>query len=139
MGIIVLGSGNFGSCLADHLADQGSNVQLWARSSDVVNSINSSHKHPRYLKDHVFDKRLTAIGPNLPDPAQLAQCDALVFAIPTQVLRSLLRQLQLDKLERVPLLIFVNKVSRSPAAFPTLTHRLVLRALRRARSSCRTR
>jgi len=53
--ILVLGSGNFGSCLADHLATSDLNVDvtLWSRDVQTVESFNTIHKNPKYLIDHV--------------------------------------------------------------------------------------
>ncbi|KAG9055238.1 hypothetical protein FS842_002768 [Serendipita sp. 407] len=45
--VLVLGSGNFGSCLSDHLADAGSSVLLWSRSAEVVRSMNQEQKNVR--------------------------------------------------------------------------------------------
>jgi glycerol-3-phosphate dehydrogenase len=42
--VLVLGAGNFGSCLADHLADSEHSVHLWARNEDVVRELNETHK-----------------------------------------------------------------------------------------------
>lgn len=45
--VLVLGSGSFGSCLADHLADIGHQTRIWARNKDVVDSFNNNHKNPK--------------------------------------------------------------------------------------------
>ena len=42
-----MGAGNFGCCLAQHLAEKGYLVQLYDRNKDVVNALNNDHKHPR--------------------------------------------------------------------------------------------
>jgi len=85
--ILVLGSGNFGSCLADHLADSGNPVFLWSRSKDVIESLNEHHRNPKYLTDHVFSAHITAIGPELPGIDVLQTVGVVLFAIPTQNLR----------------------------------------------------
>lgn len=54
--ILVLGSGNFGSCLADHLATSDNlrvDVTLWSRDAETVKSLNETHHNPKYLTDHV--------------------------------------------------------------------------------------
>src|ERR1700749_4789722 len=63
--VLILGSGNFGSCLADHLADNEHRVSLWCRSAGVAESFNRDHKNPKYLKDHTFPETIEAIGPDL--------------------------------------------------------------------------
>ncbi|KZV87768.1 NAD-dependent glycerol-3-phosphate dehydrogenase [Exidia glandulosa HHB12029] len=108
--VVVFGSGNFGSCLADHLADSEHKVFLWGRDLDVVESLNSTHRNPRYLTDHVFPESMVAIGPELPDAELLQSADVLLFAIPTQGLRETLTNIHPKlNIERLPLLIFVNK------------------------------
>jgi len=83
----VLGAGNFGSCLADHLADSDHDVLLWSRSESLVTFFNAHHKNPEYLTDHDFPKCITAIGPDLPSADLIRKVDVLLFAIPTEALR----------------------------------------------------
>ncbi|KAI0285447.1 glycerol-3-phosphate dehydrogenase [Russula aff. rugulosa BPL654] len=108
--VLVLGAGNFGSCLADHLGDSDHQVFMWSRWKDVVDYFNEHHKNPQYLKDHYFPRTVCAVGPDLPDAEFVKRMDVLLFAIPTQGLRALLTKLRpsLDE-AHLPLLIFVNK------------------------------
>ena len=85
--VLVFGSGNFGSCLADHLGDSEHEVSMWSREKSFVEYFNEHHKNPRYLKGHCFPKTIRAVGPDLPDAELLKQMDVLLFAIPTQGLR----------------------------------------------------
>ncbi|THH33491.1 hypothetical protein EUX98_g682 [Antrodiella citrinella] len=66
--VLVFGAGNFGSCLADHLADSQHEVVVWSRSPEVVKSLNETHRNTEYLTDHVFPETLKAIGPGFPSP-----------------------------------------------------------------------
>jgi len=110
--ILVLGSGNFGSCLADHLATSDLNVDvwLWSRDAATVKKMNEEHRNPKYLTDHVFPEWLKAVGPELPDQEFLHSMEMLLFAIPTPALRKFLTSVKplLDE-SRLPLLAFVNK------------------------------
>ncbi|KAH8118886.1 NAD-dependent glycerol-3-phosphate dehydrogenase [Phellopilus nigrolimitatus] len=108
--ICVLGAGNFGSCLADHLGDSEHDVLLWSRNERQVKFFNEHHRNSEYLKEHHFPASITAIGPELPSAEVLKGCDVLLFAIPTQGLRKTLTELRprLDA-DNLPLLIFVNK------------------------------
>ena len=85
--VLVLGAGNFGSCLADHLGDSNHEVYMWSREADIVEYFNQHHRNPRYLQDHDFPKNITAIGPDLPDAELIKQVDVLLFAIPTEGVR----------------------------------------------------
>ncbi|KAL5533965.1 hypothetical protein ACEPAG_425 [Sanghuangporus baumii] len=108
--VCVLGAGNFGSCLADHLGDSEHEVLLWTRSVEQIEYFNLHHRNKEYLQDHVFPDTITAIGPDLPSAKTIASLDVLLFAIPTEGLRELLTELhpRLDP-NNMPLLIFVNK------------------------------
>ncbi|KAH9960759.1 NAD-dependent glycerol-3-phosphate dehydrogenase [Lactifluus volemus] len=108
--VLVIGSGNFGSCLADHLGDSEHEVFMWSREKSVVEFFNQHHKNPQYLKGHCFPNTICAVGPDLPDAEFIKNMDVLLFAIPTEGLRVLLTKLQ-SRLDgaNLPLLIFVNK------------------------------
>lgn len=85
--VLVMGAGNFGSCLADHLGDSEHDVLLWSRSAPFVEHFNKHHKNPEYLTDHDFPHCIHAIGPDLPSAQTLIEVDVLLFAIPTEALR----------------------------------------------------
>ncbi|KZP22932.1 NAD-dependent glycerol-3-phosphate dehydrogenase, partial [Athelia psychrophila] len=108
--VLVMGAGNFGSCLADHLGDAGHAVRMWSRKASFAPHFNRVHHNPDYLKDHHFSRNIQAVGPALPDAQMLKEMDVLLFAIPTQCVRDTLTKLRpsLDE-EEPPLLIFVNK------------------------------
>ncbi|KAG8714476.1 hypothetical protein FRC09_017574 [Ceratobasidium sp. 395] len=108
--VLVLGAGNFGSCLADHLADSTHQVYLWARSPQLIETFNKERRNEKYLTDHLFSEGIEAIGPDLPSPAFLKEVDVVLFAVPTQGLRKVLEELKPRMPEdKIPLLIFVNK------------------------------
>ena len=89
--VLVLGAGNFGTCLANHLAREGHDVLLWARSTEVVDSINNLHKNPKYLSTITLALSLRAI--NTIEASTFAGIDALVVAVPMQAMRSVLHPL----------------------------------------------
>jgi hypothetical protein len=85
--VLVFGSGNFGSCLADHLGDSEHQVHLWSRDAHVVQHFNKHRRNLSYLKEHQFSENITAVGPGLPSKELVNSMDVLLFAIPTQYLR----------------------------------------------------
>ena len=82
--MIVLGAGNFGTCIADHLAAIGNKVVIWARDGKVCESINSLHLHSKYLKGIQLNENLSATS-NL--DAKLFESRNVIMAIPTQSMR----------------------------------------------------
>lgn len=55
-------AGNFGTCLAYHLANVDHVVNIYARDQNVVESINVNHKNPKYLTAVVLPPKLSAIN-----------------------------------------------------------------------------
>lgn len=108
--VLVFGAGNFGSCLADHLADSAHDVLMWSRTESLVQHFNTHHRNPEFLQDHTFPECIRAIGPEFPSADIIRTMDVLLFAIPTQGVRETLAALKptLD-LDKLPLFIFVNK------------------------------
>lgn len=90
--ILVLGSGNFGTCLAQHLAEKGYHVTLWTRSPEVAEAINTSRKNPKYLSTINLSPRLSATS-NI-DAALLEQMSVVVHATPLQTMRAVLKSLK---------------------------------------------
>ncbi|GEL20059.1 NAD(P)H-dependent glycerol-3-phosphate dehydrogenase [Pseudonocardia asaccharolytica] len=83
--VAVLGAGSWGTTFAKVLADAGRDVTLWARRPEVAAAINERRTNPDYLPGIVLPARLSASA----DPASaLEGADAVVFAVPSQTLRS---------------------------------------------------
>lgn len=87
--ILVLGSGNFGTCLAQHLAEKGYHVTLWTRSTEVAEAINTSRKNPRYLSTITLSPRLSAT--TFINEETMAPISVIVHATPTQTMREVLQ------------------------------------------------
>jgi len=108
--VLVFGAGNFGSCLADHLGDSSHTVYMWSRSENLVRHFNEHHRNPDFLQDHAFSEGIQAIGPEFPSKEIVNEVDVLLFAIPTEGVRSTLTDLKPAlRMQKLPLLIFVNK------------------------------
>lgn len=90
--ILVLGSGNFGTCLAQHLAQKGFPVKMWGRSKTIAQTINSKHINPRYLS-HINLSPLLYASTDLSE-SQIAATRYLVIAVPTQSLRAVLQPMK---------------------------------------------
>jgi glycerol-3-phosphate dehydrogenase (NAD(P)+) len=86
--ILVLGAGNFGTCLAQHLADKGYLVTLWMRSAETAHAINTTHRNPKYLSTVNLSPRLSATA--MIDAKLLAETSVIVHVTPTQTMRAVL-------------------------------------------------
>jgi glycerol-3-phosphate dehydrogenase (NAD(P)+) len=86
--ILVLGSGNFGTCLANLFAEKGFDVRLWGIFEEVAEQINTHHRNPECLTEYLLSERITAVTGVDADFAK--DVDAVVLAVPTQVLREVL-------------------------------------------------
>ena len=60
MKIAVLGSGQWGSTLAQVLIDAGNKVIIWGRNKEVVAEINSKHQNQSALGEHLLPESLYA-------------------------------------------------------------------------------
>lgn len=85
MKIGVIGGGAWGTALAQ-VAARGGPVTLWARESDVVDSINGAHENAMFLAGIPLSEAIRATG----DPGELAGMDALLVVAPAQHVRSVL-------------------------------------------------
>jgi glycerol-3-phosphate dehydrogenase (NAD(P)+) len=89
MKISLLGSGQWGTALAQVLVDGGHEVLLWGRNAEVAQEINSSHRNSAYLGPHLLPENLYATS-NIDEAFDHAE--AIVLAIPSQSLRNNLIQ-----------------------------------------------
>ncbi|KAJ3083968.1 hypothetical protein HDU79_004094 [Rhizoclosmatium sp. JEL0117] len=105
--VLVLGGGNFGTCLADHLAAMGNEVTIYARDQKVVDGINNDHHNVKYMKDVVLTDTLKATS-QLEDGAAIQAATVIIFSIPTQHLRDILAKTK-PFVTKSHLTIFVNK------------------------------
>lgn len=105
--VLVLGSGNFGTCLAFHLASQNETVRVWARDATVVESINKNRRNPKYLRDIELPENLKGVGPELTEDI-FRNATVVLFSIPTQHLRGVLKKIK-HMINENHLLILANK------------------------------
>ena len=95
--VAVLGLGNWGTALGNHLAHKGFDVLGWSVEADVVTSINTVHKNNRYLKNIELHPGLRATG-ELP---QALSREILVLVFPSQFLGSVVPQIKVSPTTRV--------------------------------------
>lgn len=90
--VVVLGSGQFGTCLAQVLADTGYPVVIWSRFKEVAASINQKHSNPEGFPQQPLHKNITATATL--DLQLLADAYLIIIAVPTQFVREVLNQVK---------------------------------------------
>src|SRR4051812_20395116 len=84
----VVGAGAWGTALADLLARNGHEVQLWAYEPDVVASVNEKHENVRFLGGH---KLAPAVHATVDINSAVSGAELVTLATPSHVLRAILR------------------------------------------------
>ncbi len=86
----VVGAGAWGTALALAAAWAGARVSLWARESEVVDSVRRHRQNATFLPGVQLPQSIRATG----DLVEAAQNEALLLAAPAQHLRTVLRHLR---------------------------------------------
>ena len=86
--IVVAGAGSWGTTVANLLAGKGYEVKLWAREPDLARAISDRGENDRYLPGVALHPQLSGAS-SLGDA--VADADLVVFAIPAQSLRAVVR------------------------------------------------
>ncbi|MBM7645306.1 glycerol-3-phosphate dehydrogenase (NAD(P)+) [Scopulibacillus daqui] len=89
--LAVLGAGSWGTALAIVLADNGYNINLWARRQEQIDEINQRHTNARYLPD-------IALPENIKGTADIGEAvrdvDTILVVTPTKAIRDVLSQVK---------------------------------------------
>jgi glycerol-3-phosphate dehydrogenase (NAD(P)+) len=80
----VLGAGSWGTAFSIVLADAGTDVVLWGRRAELIETIAEKHENPDYLPGIEIPARVT---PTTDPGTALAGADFIVLAVPAQTLR----------------------------------------------------
>jgi glycerol-3-phosphate dehydrogenase (NAD(P)+) len=80
----VLGSGAWGTTMAQVLCDAGQDVLVWGRNTDVISEINDKNSNSKYLPGILLPIQMRATT-NIQEAFDFG--DAIVLAIPAQSLR----------------------------------------------------
>src|SRR3990167_1329124 len=88
LSIGIIGAGSFGTALASIWSQKGHRVTLWARDVQIVSGINTSQKNPCYLSNLNLKNILATEDLS----SAMEDKDIVVFTIPTQFLRAVLKK-----------------------------------------------
>ena len=89
--VAVLGGGNFGLALSTVLGRRGIPVTLLVRSTEVAETINTNHTHPRYMSDITLP---TAICATTDPQTALSDATYIIHAVPVQFTRQFLNSIK---------------------------------------------
>ncbi|MDO8586427.1 MAG: NAD(P)H-dependent glycerol-3-phosphate dehydrogenase [Armatimonadota bacterium] len=104
--VTVLGAGSWGTALALLLGRKGFPVRLWSCEPPVVDEIQSARRNTAYLPDHLLPHNIAVTG----DLAEaLDGADCVVFAIPSEALRGVARQVAEIGIQGAPLIVNAGK------------------------------
>ena len=87
--VAVMGAGSWGTTLAKVFADAGNAVHLWVRRPELAETIRDTHRNPDYLGNIELPQ---SIVPNTSPAEVLEGAEIVVFAVPSQTMRSNLAQ-----------------------------------------------
>lgn len=85
----IIGAGAWGTALAQSLAGDGSEVLLWAREVELIDTINHGRRNPLYLPSAELAPTITATN----ELADLANLGTLLVVVPAQHLAATLGML----------------------------------------------
>lgn len=89
--VLVLGAGNFGTCLAQHLAELGRKVTIWSHLPEITLGINTRRTNPRYLSTITLSDGITAT--TILSKELFDSCTLVVHVTPLQTMREVLQKL----------------------------------------------
>ncbi|HWC75273.1 MAG TPA: NAD(P)H-dependent glycerol-3-phosphate dehydrogenase, partial [Gemmatimonadales bacterium] len=106
MRVAVIGGGAWGTTLADLLARKGERVTLWARESEVIESVNHRHRNDMFLPGAELASALRAEADL--DTA-LRGAETVVCAAPSHAVRSVMSEAAAALDDGKPLVVSVSK------------------------------
>ena len=112
----VVGAGAWGTALANLLAENGHEVQLWAYEPDVVESINESSENRRFLSGVPLHGGIRATGAY---DVACAGAELVLYASPSHVLRQVAQQASRHVPKDVPLVVATKGIERERLSLMT--------------------
>lgn len=103
--IAVLGPGSWGTALAQVLAENGHQVNLWGDNPAQIDEINTYHTNRHYLPDLKIPEEIKG---QKDLKTAVKDVDAILLVVPTKAIRSVVKQLA-GILENSPYIIHASK------------------------------
>jgi glycerol-3-phosphate dehydrogenase (NAD(P)+) len=108
----IIGAGGWGTALALVARRAGRSAVVWAHEPEVADDINQKHANPLFLPGVALDPNIRATT----DPAEAADADTVLLAMPAQFVRGLARRLAPRWRQGVPALICAKGVEQESGA-----------------------
>lgn len=89
MKTVVIGSGSWGTALAQTLADNGQDVTIYGVNAAEVNDINENHKNSKYFAETALNPALRATT----DLSVVKDADVVVLAVPTIAIEPICKEI----------------------------------------------
>ncbi|HIE58425.1 MAG TPA: NAD(P)-dependent glycerol-3-phosphate dehydrogenase [Persephonella sp.] len=96
MNLTILGTGSWGTALAQTFSVNFENVLLWGINKEVVDTINTQNKNTKYFPEIILNKNIKA---TLSLEEAISFSKIIVIAIPTQAIRETLRKIGISFLK----------------------------------------
>jgi glycerol-3-phosphate dehydrogenase (NAD(P)+) len=114
--VLIIGGGNFGTCLAFHLAKKSNLVTIFDRSELLVEGINTTHHNPVYLTKYKLPSNIKATS----DIRQIdfASLSHAVLVVPVQVMSDVLESFQDTPLKQIPIICASKGIDKISKRFP---------------------
>ncbi|KAF0466751.1 NAD(P)H-dependent glycerol-3-phosphate dehydrogenase [Pediococcus pentosaceus] len=106
--VAVLGAGSWGSILANMLVQNGNDVVAWTNMEEQAKELNEQHSNEHYAPGFKYDERLVATTDL---EVALKDVDAVLFVVPTKVMRLVAQQMVevLKKTGQKPIIVHASK------------------------------
>ncbi|AXY26561.1 NAD(P)H-dependent glycerol-3-phosphate dehydrogenase [Suicoccus acidiformans] len=108
MKVSVIGSGSWGTALANVLADNGHEVTLWGRNEETIAEIQTRHENNKYLPGA---KLASSIQATTDLEHTVLEAEAILLVVPTAAMRQTCQNIRpyLEKRVNKPIIIHATK------------------------------
>src|SRR3954468_5418853 len=89
--VLIVGSGSWGTALANVFADSGQDTAIWGRDPEVLRTIEEKKTNPKYLKGLPLSSKLNV---EFDLSKAINEASLIVSAIPTQQIRAVFGSLK---------------------------------------------
>src|SRR5215468_3726112 len=113
--VAVLGAGAWGTALAQVAAAAGRKVMIWARETEVVESINSAQENALFLPGIALNPAVRATA----SLKAVANAELILAAPPAQHMRAMLKALKPHLPAGTPIVLCAKGIERGTSALMT--------------------